>query len=219
MSYCNRQMPDCDYCGESFGSERAELEHLEAEHRDELGPIDRRRIGDVDDDGEGLPTGPIALGAVLVAAAAVVAYVIFVGGGGGTGTAAGQPYDLGSVHYHGTINATIDGQQLDFSRPRFQNPQEYPAFHFEGGDGSIWHVHARGVTLGYAMNTLGINVTDSSVTYDGTTYRDSDPEWEVIVQVDGQDVDPDEFVLGGATDEQAARQGEGQHIRIVVREA
>lgn len=209
-------MPDCDYCGESFDSEGAEIKHLRAEHRDELGPIDRRRVGDIDDDDEGLPTGPIALGVVLVAAVAVVAYVIFIAGGGG-GTAAGQPHSVGSVHYHGTINATIDGQQLDFSRPRFQRPQEYPAFHFEGGDGSIWHVHAQDVTLAYAMNTLGIGVADSSVTFDGTTYRDNSSEWEVVVEVDGNDVDPDQFVLEGVSDEQAARRGEGQHVRIVVR--
>lgn len=198
-------MPDCDYCGKSFDSEQAELNHLEAEHLDELGPIDRRRVGADSEEG-GFPTGPVALGGVLVAAAAVVVYVIFFAGSGGAST--GEPTNIGSVHYHGTINVTIDGQQLDFSRAEFQHPRTQPAFHFEGGDGSQWHGHAQQVTLQYAMGTLDINVTEDTVAYDGTTYRDSDADTEVIVQVNGQSVDPSQYVLK-----------QGNHIRIVVRQS
>lgn len=206
-------MPDCDYCGESFGSERAELDHLRSEHLDELGPIDRRRVGATDEEEGGLPTGPIALGAVLVAAAAVVGYVIFFAGSG----AAAGPHSHGSVHHHGTINVTIDGETVDFSQPRYQVGSTHEqAFHFEAGS-DFWHVHAQGVTLQYAMESVGINVTDDAVTFDGTTYRDSSPEWEVLVQVNGEDVDPETYVLDRGTSEAAARNGEGPHIRIVVR--
>ena len=37
-------MTECDYCGESFDSEDAYLNHLQAEHRDELGRIDQKRV-------------------------------------------------------------------------------------------------------------------------------------------------------------------------------
>jgi sulfur carrier protein ThiS len=198
-------MPDCDYCGASFDGEQAELKHLEAEHLNELGPIDRRRVG-VDGADGGFPVGPVALGGVIVAAAAVVVYVIFLAGGGGA--APSGPTNIGSVHYHGTINVTVDGQQLDFGRSKYQHPRSEPAFHFEGGDGSQWHVHAQQVTLQYAMGTLGINVTEDTVTYNGTTYRDSDPGTEVVVQVNGQSVDPSEYVLK-----------RDDHIRIVARQS
>lgn len=79
-------MPDCDYCGASFDSEDAHLEHLRDEHEGELGPIDRRRVQKLDGDGGvglGIPTGPIVLLVVVFAAAAAITYVAFGGGGGG----------------------------------------------------------------------------------------------------------------------------------------
>ena len=193
-------MPECDYCGATHESETAHLEHLETEHYDELGPIDKRRVGGDGDDG-GFPTGPVAIGVVLLAATGIVGYVVFVAGGssGGIGQA-------GSAHYHGGIEVTITGDTVDFSQPQYQNPQENRRFHFEGGDGSEWHAHATGVTLEYGMSTLGIGVGENSITFDGTEYVDGEG-YEVIIQVNGESVSPD-YVL---TD--------GDDIRIVVREA
>ena len=105
----------------------------------------------------------------------------------------------------GGIEVTITGDTVDFSQPEYQNPQENRRFHFEGGDGSEWHAHATGVTLEYGMSTLGIGVGENSVTFDGTEYVDGEG-YEVIIQVNGEDVSPD-YVL---TD--------GDDIRIVVRE-
>lgn len=201
-------MPECDYCGASFDSEAAELRHLESEHADELGPIDRRRVGAVDTDDDEFPTGPIALGVVLLVSAGIVGYVVFVAGGEGAGSsgASGDIGPAGSAHYHGTINVTITGDTFDFSRAEWKHPRENPRFHFEGQDDDRWHAHATGVTLRYGLETLGIEVTENSVAYDGTEYVDGEG-YEVVVQVDGDDVDPD-YVLR-----------EGDHIRIVVSEA
>ncbi|WP_302082725.1 hypothetical protein [Salinibaculum rarum] len=215
-------MPECDYCGDSFEGDHAHLEHLRAEHEGELGSIDRRRIEEELEttDSDGFPTGPVVLGIVLAVAIAIVGYVIFVhGDSGGSGAVndisvaqlPGQPTE--SAHDHGLINVTIDGQELDFSQRQFQRPQEYAAFHFEGGDGRVWHKHAPGVTLEYAMATLGIDVSEDSVTFDGTTYRDSDAGTNVTVTVDGESVDPDRYELSGASD-QTPQQGD--FVRIVV---
>lgn len=192
-------MPDCGYCDESFDEEAAYHDHLRAVHADELGPIDRRRIAD--DSGGGLPTGPLALGLVLLVSAAVVGYVIFLPGGGG---AAGDgPRNLGSVHYHGTMEVVIDGQQVDFSQSRYQLQAD--AFHFEANDGTRWHIHAQDVTLAWAMESLGIGVTAETVTFDGTTYDDADPDTTVSLTVDGEAVTPSTYVLQ-----------EGDAVRIVV---
>lgn len=193
-------MPECDYCDASFDEEGAYLDHLRSAHEGELGPIDRRRV-ETGGGGGGLPTGPIALGLVLVVAAAVVGYVIFLPGGGGS--AADGPYDLGAVHYHGTLAVVIDGQRVDFSQPKYQHRAD--PFHFEGGDGQQWHGHARNVTLAWAMESLGIPVTAETVTFEGTTYDDADPDTTVTITVDGQPVRPSTHVLG-----------EGDAIRIVV---
>jgi len=201
-------MPDCDYCGESFGDEDSYLDHLAADHRGELGAIDKRRVAshEGDGDGGGFPLGPAILVGLLVFAGAVVVFVTFNFGGGG-----GQPACTG--HCHGTINVTIDGQQLDFSQQRYQLQDE--EFHFEAGNGRIWHTHATGVTLAEGMATLGIDVTADSVTFQGTTYRDGDPGTEVIVEVEGESVDPTSYVFRGTETGRNAEQGD--HVRIVVR--
>ena len=67
-----------------------------------------------------------------------------------------------------------------------------------------WHGHAKGVTLSYAMGTLGIDVTEDTVAYQGTTYGD-DPGETVVVKVNGESVNPEEYVLQ-----------DGDHIQIVA---
>ena len=89
------------------------------------------------------------------------------------------------------------------------------AFDFEGGDGQVWHGHAQRVTLEWAMSSLGIEVTTNAVTFEGTTYRDSDPQYAVSVTVNGEPVDPGAYVLQGAPEAQNAGR-EGDRIRIVV---
>lgn len=209
-------MPDCDYCEDSFGDEKDYLEHLKAEHEGELGPIDRRRV-DSSDGGGGLssiPAGPIALAGIVLFAGAIVGYVVFFSG---SGSASDGPSNLGTVHGHGTINVTVLGDRLDFSQRQYQLENDY--WHFEGGNGRIWHVHGQGVTLEYAMNTVDIGVTDDSVTYQGTTYEDGG-EYDVEVTVGGQDVNPSEYVLEGASSTPGPTQtASGAHIRVVVTQA
>lgn len=216
-------MPECSYCEQSFDSEDAYHDHLADAHRGELSRIDRRRIegsGSGSEDSE-FPTGPVVLIGVIAFALVLVVYVVFFLGGvaGSGGTVNGinvaqTPTEVGSTHLHGPINVTIDGQELDFSRPRFQKAGEYPAFHFEGGDGQFWHGHARGITLEYAMATLGIDVDENSVSYEGTTYRNSDNGTSVSVTVNGQAVNPRTFTLSGPATTANAQQGD--FIRIVV---
>lgn len=203
-------MPKCDYCGETFDDDDARDEHLLATHRDELGRIDRRRLdlaGDGDDD-EGASAGIVMLGAVMALALIAVGAAMYLTSGSDGGGADG-PTNVGGVHYHGTIDVVVDNETVDFSQPKYQysNTGE-DAFHFEGGDGSRWHGHANGVTLAYAMESLGIPVNATSVTYEGTTYRDGDADTDVSITVNGEPVTPSEYVLQ-----------EGDHVRIVVEQS
>jgi len=197
-------MEECDYCGASFEGEGAYVKHLRAEHMDELGPIDRRRVGADDEGGSDLPVGPLALALVIGSTVAIVAYVTFFAGG--SGTASGSVGPAGSAHYHGSIEMVVLGERVDFSRSEYQLRDD--RFHFEAGRGTRWHAHATGVTLGYAMESLGFDVTRTSVTYEGTTYSDSSEEYAVRVTVNGNRVNPDRYVLR-----------EGDQVRIVVEEA
>ena len=228
-------MRRCDHCGETFETETAELRHLRDEHGGELGSIDRRRVASLDS-GDATNPVVYAAGVGGLALVALVVYLVFFAGGSlgdgaggagdadpgadgsgvgattaGTVTASGAssaasitPHDNGAVHYHGDITVTIDGRTLDFSQRRYQLQDDH--FHFENRVGDRWHVHSRGVTLAYAMRTVGIDVTRHAVTFDGTTYRDSERGTRVVVEVNGDAVNPDSYVLQ-----------EGDTIRIVAR--
>jgi sulfur carrier protein ThiS len=200
-------VPDCRHCDAVFDHEAAYAEHLQAEHAEELGAIDRHRVeAHASDDESSFPTTPVVLGLVLLTGVAVIvaAWVAFAGGGSNTGAGAGQqPSGIGTVHYHGSIEMVVDGDRVDFSQDRYQLQAD--PFHFENGGGTRWHVHAQDVTLEYAMTTLGFDVTADSVTYEGTTYRDNDQGTSVSVAVNGEQVTPSEYVLQ-----------EGDRVRIVV---
>lgn len=204
-------VPDCDYCGRSFDAEDAYLEHLAEEHYEDLGRIDRRRVDSAFADSD-----ETSQQTVLVAAAAVLglliilggAFLLFGGGGGGGDTDLGSsakptPHDYRSVHYHGTLVMRVGGDRVDFSQDKYQVQNRY--FHFENRNGTQWHVHAKDVTLQYAMDTLDIHVTNSTVEYQGTVYRDSAANTDVTVTVNGNSVKPSSYVLQP-----------GDRVRIIV---
>lgn len=209
-------MPDCRYCDASFDDESAYHAHLESEHPDELGPIDRRRLRGKESDGgsDGSLFRTAVLWTVLVLPVLAVGYVLLVPGSLGGGPTGG-PHSLGSVHEHGTMTVVIDGERIDFSKPRYQVGNTHvDAFHFENGNGRVWHVHAKNVTLQWALDTLGIHVTENAVRFDGRTYRESDPNTTVTITVNGEPVDPSEYVLQGAP--RAANAERGDRVRVVV---
>lgn len=209
-------MTDCSYCSESFEEEDAYLDHLKAAHEGELGPIDKRRVGGESE--RSFVTRTLLLGIIAVLPVLLLVYVLFfMGATGGNGSLSDpeiQPTGVTTVHDHGTINVTIAGQTVDFGRSEYQRAAQYDAFHFEGGDGDVWHVHAQRVTLEYAFWTLGIGVSTDTVRYDGETYSDG-VNATITVEVNGEPVDPTEYVLSGASDPVNADQGD--HITIVVR--
>lgn len=214
-------MRDCPHCEASFEDEVAHLEHLRDEHPAEFGSVDRRRLDQLGggDDDAGVSSTALLLGGLAVAVVGLVLFVTFGLGGSSADSdvdAARSPSNLGAVHSHGTMEVIVLGDRIDFSRDRYQLRAD--AFHFEGGGGRVWHVHAEGVTLEWALASLGIEVTETSVTFDGTTYRDADSAYDVSVSVNGEPVDPETYVLRGAQDPTAA-ESQGDHVRIVVSEA
>lgn len=206
-------MPDCEYCSRSFDDEETYLRHLRSDHESELGAIDQRRVADLEGDDEGLPTGPLVLGLILLTSVALVSYVVLFAGGSDAAT---EPHSHGSVHEHGTMEVTIEGEQLDLTSDRYAHSDR--GFHFHDGQRNpVWHIHAQDVTLQYALGTLGIEVNDAGTVlrYDGNTYRDDDSDTKVIVEVDGESVEPASYTLEGVRSE--APDAGGDHVRVVVR--
>lgn len=206
-------MNECNYCDSSFEEESKYFQHLSEEHQGELSKIDERRVeehveGNKVADKDSIRLGLSVLLVIgLVAVAGFAVYTVILSDGQSTGFDTDtSPSGLNQEHYHGAMFVQIEGEEIDFSQPRFQLQDDY--FHFESGEGERWHVHGRQVTLEYAMKTLSMPVTENSVTYQGTTYRDSDSEYNVRVRVSGRTVDPSSYVLQ-----------EGDVIRITVEEA
>lgn len=193
-------MHECDHCSESFEDEEPYLEHVRDEHEEDLGPIEQRRVDAMDDGSDGVPgfvyAAAVVVGLVLLGGAAVG--LLGGGGGGSTDTlndsAPRQPTNVGGPHYHGGMTVTIDGRSLDFSQPEFQRARKNPAFHYERGNGDRWHGHAEGVTLEYALESLGIDVAADALAFDGSVYRSSEGD-TVRYVVNGEPVDPTTYVL------------------------
>jgi hypothetical protein len=215
-------MPECDYCADSFDDEDAYLRHLADEHEGELSRIDQRRVeaagsfssSDSETNSNAM-IGFAGLGVVMLLAVGITGYLVVTGGG-----ASDEPTDVGSVHQHGTMTISIDGEQLNLTDPAFAQGDN--AFHFHGNERQkygayVWHKHARNVNLQYALGTLGIEVNDAGteLTYDGTTYSEDDGA-TIDIEVNGESVNPGSHEVEGVRGEPAAADGGGQDIVVNV---
>jgi len=103
---------------------------------------------------------------LLITIGVVVAIAVIVGFAGWkfatiSHAAPGAPVGagaLGSEHSHAAILVKIFGDTFDFSVPAYQLKTSW--IHFEGGDGTTVHKHAKGVTMGYLFDSLKIKVDD-----------------------------------------------------------
>lgn len=112
------------------------------------------------------------------------------------------------LHAHGHVEMTVDGEAVNFSQSKYQTPAEHRYFHFESGSAPRWHAHSWSVTLEYAMGTFpGIEVTNDSVTYNGTTYDRNDPGTNVSITVNGDAVEPGSYHL---------KDGDSVHIEVTT---
>ena len=212
-------MPDCDYCENSYADEEKYIRHLKSEHEDELGRVDQRRVGSLEPDEGGYDTGVIVLGIVIFGGLLVSGAVAAMGSGLFSGSGADGPH--GTTHEHGLLQVEIDGEALNFENPEFRELDRH--FHFHGSDRVdssdwyVWHTHSHGVSIQYALETLGIAIDDdgTELSFDGETYRDDDPETSVEVTVNGEPVEPAAHELGGVGIP-AAQQGQGDDVRVVV---
>ena len=94
---------------------------------------------------------------------------------------------LANADVSGTMTVLLGGSQVGLS----------------GGDGPVtfrdgdreWFTNEQDVTVAAALAAQGIEVTDSSLTYEGTTYDGSNAGTSVEVRVNGHAVDPTEHTL------------------------
>ena len=65
---------------------------------------------------------------------------------------------LGSEHSHAVLLVKVFGDTFDFSLPAYQIKTSW--IHFEGGDGTTVHKHAKGVKMGYLFQSLKLKLDD-----------------------------------------------------------
>ncbi|WP_435359594.1 MoaD/ThiS family protein [Haloarchaeobius sp. DFWS5] len=205
-------MHDCEYCDESFAAEDAYLRHLRDEHAASLGRIESRRVATLDDDEttDAPETSKLALAGAVVVFGLIVAGLFAQLGDSGqqsgslTDDAVAKPSGVGPQYDAGTLSVTVGGDAIDFSGDRYQHRSQ--AFHFQAGDGRRWHAHGDGVTLEFALETLGFGVAEGGFAAQNETYVRSDGD-RVRYAVNGESVDPEQYVLQP-----------GDRVEVVVRE-
>jgi hypothetical protein len=202
---------ECEYCGTQITSDD-EIKHYSNDHSvDELTIGDRKRVENYEEEETVLKTvrenkSVVALLVPLVFLLAVVVYISF-GGLSSQNNATGaeiQPTGQNTVHIHGQIQMTVNGESVDFGQQKYQLQDD--AFHFES-DRPRWHVHADQVTLEYGLESLGFGpVTTETISYNGKTYDDTTAGETVKITVNGEEVTPQEYILK-----------DGDSIRIIVK--
>ena len=128
----------------------------------------------------------------------ILSFVIFlfILSGCGTGNKFGP---LGSTHRHADIKVYVLGKPLDFNSPKYQVMDKLT--HVENNDGDVLHVHATGITLGFFLKTLGVELTEECIKLDaGNTYcNKANAQLKVFVKSTGTDWEqilyPSDYVI------------------------
>lgn len=202
----------CTYCGDPVPDDYET--HLRRAHADELTAIDERRVGARSDGSKRRNLALYAsVGAILIVFALGYS-LVFLGTGADSSSALVQPDTTAQIHEHGQITVQYDDTAVEFTEPRYLEADG--CFHFHASDDAqVWHVHCEDVTIEYALETLGVAVTADTFTIDGQTFAEADGD-DVSVTVDGDEVDPREYVLEGVESVEAATDGAGDTVEIVV---
>ncbi len=80
---------------------------------------------------------------------------------------------LGSAHEHAAFIVKVNGQNIDFSQPKYQVQSDY--IHVENGDGSTLHRHATNVTFADFLKSVKMDIdmkNNCLIFTNGTEYCD-----------------------------------------------
>jgi hypothetical protein len=80
---------------------------------------------------------------------------------------------LGSAHEHAAFLVKVNGQNIDFSQPKYQVQSDY--IHVENGDGTTLHRHATNVTFADFLKSIKMDIDKKNnclVFTNGTEYCD-----------------------------------------------
>ena len=124
----------------------------------------------------------IAIFGVIIVAVATIGYLVF-----STGFSGQNVGPLNSAHDHADFAIYIKGEAIDFAQNKYQIRSSY--VHIEGGDGSVIHMHATNVELGYFLDTLDFEITPTSIASDDGRFFENGAGKELKVYINGEIID------------------------------
>ena len=93
---------------------------------------------------------------------------------------------LGSEHSHAAILVKVFGDTFDFSSPTYQIKTSW--IHFEGGDGTTVHKHAKGVKIGYLFDSLKLKLDDKCFVFQDGRQFCTNEDYTLNYYINGEKV-------------------------------
>ncbi len=146
-------MFECEICKKRFLSKEALNQHKAEKH-----PPEKKEEKPKKDH-----TNIVLLAFVGVLAAGVIYAILNLGSSSSTALGA-----VGSEHTHMDIQTYVDAAPVNFNLPQYQLQSSY--VHFEGGQGGVVHKHATGVTIGFMLSTLKMDLSKDCLSMNGVKY-------------------------------------------------
>lgn len=202
---------DCDHCDRTFESRRSELEHVLDEHRDDITSHEkdelkreRNQLPEKDD------SGPVNSDLLKSGAGVVLALVLVVGGGYALFATGVMDFstdappgmspeyfgEYGSTHEHAEFSVMIDGEELDTDQSQYTEQDDI--VHIHAGEPGIIHKHGTGVTYGYFLETIGMEVhedEDGDLCFEmDTGETHCEDEGKLSITLNGEEIEePDDL--------------------------
>ncbi len=187
----------CDQCDREFNTEQGLEQHKSDKHgvsRHEKKEVKKQREEERKEEiGKKISSKKkkrLAIIAIIIMAVIGVGYYVATSIPASTSGVVVGP--AGSTHIHHDFKLYVNGQAIDFSQPKYQLRSRL--VHFEGGDGFVIHTHATGMTLGYMLNTLGIQLAPGCIKVDSTNYCD-DGSKTLKVYVNGEQTGNGDYLM------------------------
>lgn len=130
--------------------------------------------------------------------------------------------ETGSEVASGRMTLAVNGTELDLSARQGDGSD----FGVTESDGHVWTTNEADLTLAEAVSAFDIEASESQISVDGEQYSEQDDGTTVSYRVNGEPVDPEEYVVEDrdwfwitVTTEQTNRSGPGEYIRAADQHA
>ena len=167
-------MPKCETCGKEFNTEDGLNSHQADKHgmsshekKEVKKQQGEQKKEEVHGKAKRKKIKRYALVAIVIIAVVTGGYFL-LGSTSSNNLGSVNLGSVGSTHTHQDFMMYVNGQMVDFSQPKYQLRSNL--VHFEESNGNVIHTHATGMTVGYMLGTLNIEMTSECLSIDGVRY-------------------------------------------------